>query len=120
MSANTFDDYEEAAMRTAKVFGEGKRFGPEEMDMLHAALGVASDAGELVDAIKKHLIYGKDLDVVNVREEIGDVMWFLALMCKATGMDLDTVCLRNIAKLAKRYPEKYSDALAVLRLDKAD
>jgi NTP pyrophosphatase (non-canonical NTP hydrolase) len=116
--SNTFDDYEECAMRTAKTFTDGKFFNAEEMDLLHAALGAGSDAGELVDAVKKHLIYGKPLDVDNVIEEIGDVMWFLSLACRAIGVDLDSCCQHNIVKLAKRYPEKYSDELAAMRLDK--
>jgi len=113
----TLNGYAEAAMRTAKMF-PATTFGVVSMDMLHAALGVGSDAGELVDAVKKHLIYGKPLDYENVIEEIGDVMWFLALMCQATGTSLEEVARENIKKLSKRYPEKYSDELAVLRLDK--
>ena len=120
MAENTLNDYAEAAMRTAKRFVGGEHFLEYEMDMLHAALGVSSDAGELVDAVKKHLIYGKPLDADNVVEEIGDVMWFCALMCRAINVSLEEVAQANIKKLAKRYPETYSDILAIQRLDKAE
>jgi NTP pyrophosphatase (non-canonical NTP hydrolase) len=114
---NTLNDYQEAALRTAKVF-PATTFTPLQMDMLHAALGVGSDAGELQDAIKKHLIYGKPLDRANVIEEIGDVMWFLCLMCRAIDISLEDIAQANIAKLILRYPEKYSDEAAIARGDK--
>lgn len=117
--SNTLNSYQEAAMRTAKTF-ESKTFNSEEMDMLHAVLGVGSDAGELQDAFKKHLIYGKPLDVKNVREEIGDVMWFLALACRAIGVAMEDVAQDNIIKLMMRYPEKYSDEAAIARADKVE
>lgn len=117
MDANTLNGYQEAALRTAKTFPE-TTFSSEQMDLIHAAFGVASDAGELVDAIKKNLIYGKPLDKKNVVEEIGDVMWFLVLCCRAIDEDLDYIAQMNIAKLMLRYPEKYSDEAAIARADK--
>jgi NTP pyrophosphatase (non-canonical NTP hydrolase) len=64
------------------------------------------------------LIYGKKLDVANVKEEIGDIMWYIALLCRTLEFDLDEILEENIAKLQKRYPEKYTDHHAVTRLDK--
>lgn len=110
-------DYEDKAMRTAKTFS-GKTFSASEMDLLHAALGLASDSGEFVTAIKAYAIYGKTLDVDNCIEELGDCLWFIALACKAFGIDMVSVMEANIAKLAKRYPEKYSDEAAIARADK--
>lgn len=106
--------YQNAAMRTAKDMGSTK------MNLIHGALGVSSDAGELVDAIKKHTIYGKELDFDNVIEELGDVLWFCALICHTIGTNLDCVMAANIAKLAKRYPEMYTDEAAIARADKTD
>lgn len=105
-------EYETKAMRTAKDMGSTK------MNLIHAALGVASDGGELVDAIKKHTVYGKLLDYDNVIEEMGDILWFLALTAKSIGTTLEVVMEANIEKLAKRYPEKYSDEAAIAREDK--
>jgi NTP pyrophosphatase (non-canonical NTP hydrolase) len=99
-------------MRTAKDMGSDK------MNLIHAALGMASDAGEFVDAIKKHSIYGKELDWDNAVEEIGDVLWFCALACKSLGTDIHTVMHKNIDKLALRYPDKYTDQAAIDRADK--
>lgn len=106
------DTYSQLAMRTAKNMGSLK------MDLIHGALGIASDAGELVDAIKKHTVYGKELDTTNVIEEIGDCLWFLALIASALDIKLSHVAEINIQKLERRYPEKYTGQAAIERADK--
>ena len=106
-----FDQYQRLAIRTAKSLGETG-------DLLHSALGVAGEAGEYVDCIKKFTVYGKPLDKANATEELGDLLWFIALGCQTLGVSMDTVAQENIGKLRLRYPEKYSDELAALRMDK--
>lgn len=106
------NQYQMLAMRTAKDMGSF------QMNLIHGALGISSDAGELVDAIKKHTIYGKELDIHNCVEEIGDCLWFLALLCYCLGTNMDLVMKANIEKLAIRYPDKYSDQAAIDRADK--
>lgn len=111
--------YIELSDRTCKHIGEdGYLVDAKKYDLLHATLGIAGEAGEIVDAVKKHVIYDKPLDIVNIREEIGDVMWYIALMCRTLDMSLEDLFQENIDKLAKRYPEKYTDELASARLDK--
>ena len=107
-----FEQYQAAAVRTLK------RGDSQQFDLNHMALGVAGEAGELVDCIKKHTAYGKPLDEENLAEEIGDALWYLANICNLMDWDLESIAYNNIAKLKKRYPEKYSDALAITRLDK--
>ena len=106
------NDYQTLANRTAKDLGEN-------MDLMHVALGLAGEAGEFVDAVKRHLIYAKPLDVENAAEELGDSLWFIALGAKRLGISMEDLAKQNIEKLSKRYPEKYSDELAHARLDKA-
>lgn len=108
---NEFLTYQSLAMRTAK---------PMEMqdDLLHAALGLTGEAGEFADCIKKHWAYGKQLDGENAIEELGDLLWYVALACHAMGVGMDEVAAYNIAKLRKRYPQQYQDELAVFRADK--
>lgn len=45
------------------------------VDLQHAALGMITESAEFADMLKKHLFYGKNLDEVNLREEIGDLLW---------------------------------------------
>lgn len=105
--------YQELAIRTAKNLGETG-------DLLHSALGLAGEAGEFVDCVKKHTVYGRPLDKANAVEELGDLLWFVALGCKSLGVSMQMVAEQNIGKLKVRYPEQYSDELAANRLDKGE
>lgn len=55
--------------------------------MLHGLMGMCTEAGEFIDALKRHLYYGKELDTVNLLEEVGDLCWYLAIICDV--MDLN-------------------------------
>lgn len=113
--------YLELSDRTCKHIDiDGQNFSPKQYDLLHATLGIAGESGEIVDAVKKSVIYGKELDVANMREEIGDIMWYIALACRTLDFDLNEILDENIAKLQKRYPDKYSDFHASARLDKVE
>lgn len=82
------------------------------IDLLHGAMGAATEAGELVDGLKKHIFYGRPLDRVNLVEELGDLAWYIALMCGALNVSLDHVLTVNIDKLKVRYPEKFTEEFA--------
>lgn len=85
----------------------------------HMALGVAGEAGELVDAIKRHTIYGKPLDIDNVVEEIGDILFYMQGILIALYLDMDMAISANMEKLSKRYSTgRYSDQQANARADK--
>jgi len=93
---------------------------PESAHNIHMAIGVAGEAGELLDAVKKSAIYNKPIDRANVIEELGDIEFYLQglrVQLKITRRE----CLEaNIAKLSKRYEGlKYSNESAQLRADKA-
>lgn len=75
----------------------------------HVVIGLAGEVGELASQIQKAVYYGKPLDKTNMIEELGDVMWYVALACNALGVDLGNVMTRNIEKLRARYPEKWSE-----------
>lgn len=81
----------------------------------HGVMGIVTEAGELMDAIKKSKIYNKELDRVNLAEEAGDIMWYLAILCDELDVSFESVWEKNIAKLKARYPEKYSDHHALNR-----
>jgi len=100
------NDYQSGALRTAPQGHDTNR------EMLHAVLGLVTEAGELADALKKQLAYGKPVDRVNLIEEAGDVLWYLPLLARALGTDLETIGRINLEKLRKRYPDKFSEDLA--------
>ena len=88
--------------------------------ILHAVLGIATEAGELGDTAKKHWIYNQPLDVENVKEEIGDLLFYTQALADECGLTLLECVDANIQKLKQRYPEGYSDFHAKERLDKQD
>lgn len=83
--------------------------------LLHAGIGMATEAGEFLDALKKHIFYGKELDRVNLKEEMGDLFWYLAIACDELDVEFEPLMERNIAKLKARYGEKFSETKAEKR-----
>jgi NTP pyrophosphatase (non-canonical NTP hydrolase) len=72
------------------------------------AVGIAGEAGEVVDNIKKGIFHQHGLDENKVKEELGDLLWYVAGLCTQLGLDLDEVMVANIEKLQKRYPGGFS------------
>ena len=91
----------------------------EKCDLLHMAIGLAGESGELLDAVKKHVIYNQPLDLANVREELGDIEFFMEGIRQNLWLSRGEILVENIQKLQKRYGSKYSDAAAKERKDKA-
>lgn len=91
----------------------------DKAHLAHMANGLATETGELIGPLKKHLYYGRDLDVENVKEEAGDLLFYLTAILSACGLTIDDALAANMAKLTKRYADKYTDAEAAARADKA-
>ena len=108
-----FKEYIEEAERTSADLGDKK------LDNLHYVLGMVTEVGELADTFKKNLAYGKEIDWVNVREELFDITWYIANFCRINEIDFEKGLDTNIAKLRARYPEKFTEEKAINRdLDK--
>lgn len=92
---------------------------PEKADLLHMAVGVSGEAGELLDAVKKAVIYNKEMDLVNIVEELGDLEFYMSKIRQIVGVTREEILKRNIDKLSVRYAKgKYSNAQAQERADK--
>lgn len=92
------------------------RFASSDMlDLVHSGLGMATEAAEFQDALKKHLYYGRELDTVNLVEELGDMLFYIAWACRVLNVPMDKVMETNIAKLHQRYPERFTEEDANLR-----
>lgn len=80
----------------------------------HAVWGMVTEAGELGDAIKRAKVYGADLDVTNLIEEVGDLFWYLALFADELDVTFEEIWDKNVRKLQARFPEgfKSDDALS--------
>jgi NTP pyrophosphatase (non-canonical NTP hydrolase) len=110
-------NYIEQVMRTLSPSEEAlERLQDKRLiDILHGAIGISTEAGELLDAIKKHIFYGKKIDEVNLLEEIGDVFWYCGVLLYNLGYSFEEVQEKNILKLRLRYPNKFTTDKAINR-----
>jgi len=92
---------------------------PVQLAMVHAVLGICGEAGEILDTVKKSVMYGKHLDYENLREELGDLEFYLEALRRYVGISRESTLLHNIEKLKIRYGTKYSNEAAIARADKA-
>lgn len=92
-----------------------------QMDLLHMAVGVAGEAGELLDAVKKVVIYKRDIDRENIVEELGDLRFYMQGIMNNIGITDEEIETYNRNKLAKRYNGlTYSNEAAQARADKVE
>jgi NTP pyrophosphatase (non-canonical NTP hydrolase) len=110
------DQYQQLAHRTEAdqqvILDRLVKLGPQAMRLDNAARGLCGDAGEVSTAVQRYIEYGRELDVANLKEEVGDCLWRLSQVCMAAGFTMVEAMEANIRKLAARYPEKYTDHLA--------
>ena len=78
-------------------------------------MGLVTESAELMDALKKSTYYGRDLDVVNVKEEAGDILWYLAILFDELDTTFEEEMDRVINKLRTRFPEKFTESDAFNR-----
>lgn len=81
---------------------------PEREQVINAAMGLSGEVGEVVDILKKHLYHKHPLDEDHLKEEVGDVLFYLTwLSVLVCGFDRAEIMLRNAAKLLHRYPNGF-------------
>lgn len=96
----TFDEYQKQALATAHNTHEPL------MAKTIWAMGVAGEAGEVVEKWKKIVAYkeGKTTqeDLDELAKELGDVVWYIAVMADSLGYSFDDIMQRNVEKLKSR------------------
>ncbi len=106
----TLPEYAKMCSRTLNDIGT-----PEANEM-HMILGIVTEAGEAADAYKKNFAYGRELDRINVSEELGgDCIWYIQNWFNMTGMSINRSLYANIEKLKARYPDGFSQDKAYSR-----
>ncbi len=108
-------DYIEKALRTESDYSDVTKNLQGNERLLHAGIGLATESGEFLDALKKSLFYGSELDRTNLKEELGDLLWYIAIAMDELGTDFEKEMNRNIEKLSARYPEKFTKKDAMIR-----
>ena len=107
----TINEYQKLAMTT---------LNPQlsEKDVLiNGVMGLCGESGEAIDIVKKWLAQGHDLDEDKLIKEIGDVAWYIAEIATALGVTLEDVLTRNIEKLKARYPDGFTYADSINRIE---
>jgi NTP pyrophosphatase (non-canonical NTP hydrolase) len=107
-----FTKYQQAAAQTAR--------GSVDMDSQKtrvsvAAMGLAGETGEVVDALKKWVGHDHPFNRDEIVKEMGDVLWYLAELGTALDITLDEVAEKNEAKLRLRYPDGFTVAQSITR-----
>jgi NTP pyrophosphatase (non-canonical NTP hydrolase) len=97
----TLDDYQRTALRTVNS-------SLDERDrLLDASAGLAEEAAEVLGLIRKRAFQGKDVDQSRLTEELGDVLWCLAITAHTLGVSLSAVAATNQEKLMRRHPDGF-------------
>lgn len=87
------------------------------MRLNHAAMGLTGESGEIMDLVKKNIMYGTPVDRQKLLLECGDVLWYMSVMLDALGSSFGHVMYLNDEKLSKRYPSGFNEADAKARKD---
>lgn len=110
------DNFIEEALRTESSLNPlSETYEEKSARLLHAAIGLVTESGEFIDALKKFLFYGRPLDLVNLKEELGDILWYIAIAMSALDTTFEDEMDRVIRKLKTRYPEKFTTDAAINR-----
>ena len=109
---NDLDVFQEEALRCMRSDL------PYELICSNMCMGLAGETGETVDIFKKHIYQGKDLDINDVIEEIGDILWYIANLCNVNKITMKECMESNVEKLRKRYPNGFTIKDALERADK--
>ena len=109
----TGNEYQSLAMRTndgksTERLGHHTDSKLNEVDdfggVINGCLGLAGESGEVLDIIKKWVFHEKELDKDHLKKEIGDVMWYVAMLCESFDFNIDEILKINVCKLKSRYP----------------
>lgn len=95
----TFDEYQKAALRTAAD-------KTKKNELFHLVLGLVGEAGEIAEKMKK-IVRDQNsdeskVDTADLKKELGDVLWHVAVLASYFDISLEDVGATNITKLADR------------------
>ena len=102
------NEYQQEALRTAgNMSSEGM--------VLNGVMGLCGEAGECVDYYKKVIFQGHDFDPNKLIDELGDVLWYIAITAAGLGTTLSGIATHNSEKLRQRYPDGFKVNNSVYR-----
>lgn len=87
--------------------GTAKKFNSERHEIYTWGLGIAGEAGDVASCIKKTFSHQND-QKEGIRENLGDTLWYAAMICNFFGWELQDILNDNAEKLRRRYPEGFT------------
>jgi len=97
--------YQKLCKKTAQKFKD------KEKEILTWGLGIAGEAGDVAGCIKKTISHKND-QKFGIKENIGDTLWYMAMICNYFGWNLEDILGENIKKLTNRYPKGFTEKKA--------
>jgi len=94
-------EYQELCKKTAK------KFDTAEKEIFTWGLGITGEAGDVASCIKKTFAHDNNQEI-GIKENIGDTLWYAAMICNFFNWDMDKVLEENIKKLEARYPKGFT------------
>ncbi|MDO8516597.1 MAG: nucleoside triphosphate pyrophosphohydrolase family protein [Nanoarchaeota archaeon] len=94
-------EYQEFCKLTAK------KFENPELEIATWGLGIAGEAGDVASCIKKTFAHKNDIKD-GIKENLGDTLWYSAMICNFFGWDFNEILEQNVSKLKARYPEGFT------------
>jgi NTP pyrophosphatase (non-canonical NTP hydrolase) len=87
----------------------------EQVMIVWQATGLAGEAGEVSELVKKGIFHQQGIDILKVKKELGDVLWYLAALCKVFDIPMEEIMKHNIEKLKARFPDGYTPERTMFR-----
>ena len=105
------NEYQSECTRTANA---------HENELINYGLGIAGEAGEVADLIKKSQFHGHSISTDEIKKELGDTLWYIGQIARIAGLTLEEIAVANVEKLRKRYPEGFSTEASINRKEGAE
>ena len=105
------EEYSELALRTKPSYIMASEH------LANACVGIAGESGEVCDLMKKTIFHSHPLNKEKLKEELGDLLWYINYLASIQDISLQEIMQYNIEKLKKRYPDGFSARASQERKD---
>jgi NTP pyrophosphatase (non-canonical NTP hydrolase) len=97
---------------------QDNKMSDEELNMVHASIGLIGEAGEYVEEIKKMVFHNKPLSRDRIKSELGDVLWYFCVNIRLWNLSISDIIIYNKQKLNSRYPNGRSENYQIRNKEK--
>ena len=94
--------------------------GLPDIEVCMLCMGLAGETGEVIDYLKKVGFQDHTLDIEKLKSEMGDMMWYFAMLCHFFKIKFEDILNCNIEKLRKRYPNGFDKEKSINRIDERE